>query len=161
MLIVDVDIHHVRGGIEREIPYELDDHRASDIVPRVSHEVLQKGKLFGRELDFQAGALHQPLYPVQPEVAHAQHRFRRKVAAPDQGADASREFTERKRLGEIIVSAGVQALHSILYLCALGQDQYRQAWLFHPQMSQHSYAVKPRQIQIENHNVILGLGGCR
>jgi len=60
-------------------------------------------------------------------------------------------------LGQIIVGAGVEALHAVFDAAALCEHQDRQAWTLQAKVPQHAYAIELRQIQIENHQVVVEL----
>ena len=51
----------------------LDDHGARDVPPGVVHQVLEQREFLHREFDSLAGALHNPLHPVQFQISHHQH----------------------------------------------------------------------------------------
>ena len=59
--------------------------------------------------------------------------------------------------GQIIVGAGVEALHPVFYPASLRQHQHRQARTLQPQMPQHAHSIELRQVQIEDHQVIVEL----
>src|SRR6476646_5608202 len=59
--VVDVYIHYVSAGIERQVPHVLDDHGPGDAPSRVAHEIFQQAEFFGGQLDATARALHSSL----------------------------------------------------------------------------------------------------
>src|SRR6185295_17857206 len=49
--VPDVDVDEVRVAVVREVPYVLDEYRATEHLTRVTHEVFQQRELLARELD--------------------------------------------------------------------------------------------------------------
>ena len=60
-------------------------------------------------------------------------------------------------LGQIIVGAGVEALHAVFDAAALCEHQDGQAGALQAEMAQHAYAIELRQIQVEDHQVVVKL----
>ena len=135
--IIDVDVHHVRGGVKRQVPYVLDDHGTGNIAPGVTHQVFQQRELFAGKFNSPAGALHDSLHPVQLQVGNRQHRFRWDVAAAYQRPDSRGKLAEREWLGQVVVRPGIKALHPVFHARALGQDQDRQAGFLQTKLAQH------------------------
>ena len=122
----------------------LDDHGTCDVAPGVAHQVFEQRKFLAGEIDSLSRALHNALHAVQFQVADYQHRFRGQMAAAQQRPNARRKFAERERLRQVVVRTGVQALHPIFDLGALGQNQYRQAGLLQPQLAKHRDSIQFR-----------------
>jgi hypothetical protein len=91
----------------------LDNHRPRYLPARIPHQVLQQTEFFGSKFDPSSGALGAMLHAVQFQIFHYKNCFRRQMAAPQQSPNASRKFAERKWLGQIVIGAGVQALHPV------------------------------------------------
>ena len=77
--------------------------------------------------------------------------------AAQQRPHARQHFLEMKRLGDIIVGAGVEALHLVAPAVARGQQQHRHGAAGAPPGLQHRNAVHLRQADIEDDRVV-GLG---
>ena len=59
-----------------------------------------------------------------------------------------------KGLCQIIVGPGVQPIHLVLHLTAGGEDQHPCLTVGLPQGSQHRHAILPRQVQVENYQIV-------
>ena len=77
--------------------------------------------------------------------------------AAQQRAHARQHFLEMKRLGDIVVGAGVEALHLVAPAVARGQQQHRHGAAGAAPGFQHRNAVHLRQADIE-HDRVVGLG---
>ena len=76
--------------------------------------------------------------------------------AAQQRADPRQHFLEMKRLGDIIVGAGVEALHLVAPAVARGQDQDRHRASVAAPCLQHRDAVHLGQADVE-HDRVIGL----
>ena len=74
--------------------------------------------------------------------------------AAQQRADPRQHFLEVKRLGDVIVGAGVEALHLVAPAVARGEDQHRHRAPVAAPRLQHRDAVHLRQADIEHHGVV-------
>ena len=74
--------------------------------------------------------------------------------AAQQRADTRQHFFEMKRLGDVIVGAGIEALHLVAPAIARGEDQDRHGAAGAPPGFQHRDAVHFRQADIEDHRVV-------
>ena len=77
--------------------------------------------------------------------------------AAQQRADARQHFLEMKRLGDIVVGAGIEALHLVAPAVARGEHQHRHGAPGAAPGFDHRDAVHLRQADIEDDGVI-GLG---
>ncbi len=76
--------------------------------------------------------------------------------AAQQRADPGQDFLEMKRLGDIVVGAGVETLHLVAPAVARGEDQHRHGAPVAAPGLQHRNAVHLRQADIE-HDRVIGL----
>ena len=74
--------------------------------------------------------------------------------AAQQRADARQHLLEMERLGDIVVGAGVEALHLVAPAVARGEDQHRHGAAGAPPGFQHRDAVHLRQADVEDHGVV-------
>ena len=77
--------------------------------------------------------------------------------AAQQRADARQHLFEMKRLGDVVVGAGVEALHLVAPAVARGEHQHRHGAAGPAPGFQHRDAVHLRQADVEDHGVV-GLG---
>ena len=71
-----------------------------------------------------------------------------------QAANASLQFGKMKGLCQIVVGSRVQSLHLVLHLTPGGEDQYFCLPVGLPQGAQHCHAVLPRQVQIQQYQIV-------
>ena len=76
--------------------------------------------------------------------------------AAQQRANAGEDFLEMKGLCDIVVGAGIEALHLVAPAVARGEDQHRHHALVAPPGFQHRHAVHLRQADVE-HDGVVGL----
>ena len=74
--------------------------------------------------------------------------------AAQQRANPRQHFFEMKGLGDIVVGAGIEALHLVAPAVARGEDQNRHHPLVAAPCLQHRDAVHLRQADVENDGVI-------
>ena len=77
--------------------------------------------------------------------------------APGQRADASEQFAEIERLGEVIVGAGVEPCHSRLHRIPRGEHQHRHVGTRSTQFPAQRQAVLSGQHDVEDDRIIVGL----
>src|SRR5579872_31099 len=154
----DIHVHNISGRVEGQVPDVFYDHGARDLAAGVAHQVFEQGKFLGGEIDAAAGAFGAVLHAVEFEIVDFENRFRGQMAAAQQGANSGGEFAEGKWFGEIIVGAGIEALHTVFDFAAQSQHQHRQAGTLKAQMAEHIYAIHAGEIEIEYDQVVLILG---
>src|ERR1700733_6421493 len=125
--VVDINVDHVRGGIERKVPYVFNNHGASYSASGVEQQVFEQTELLPSQIDSATAAFHQTLHAVELKVGSQQHGLRRQVTAAHQRPNAGGKFTEGKWLGQVVVRARIQALYAVFHSRTLGQHQHRQA----------------------------------
>jgi len=85
------------------------------------------------------------------------HGGRTAPAAPEQGLDARFQLAQLERLGEVVISAQVEATHAVFGAAQRSEDQHGQAAAARPQAAKHLQALHAGQGQVEDQEVI-GLG---
>ena len=94
---------------------------------------------------------------IEPHRAAVEFALGVAGRAAQQRADARQHLLEMEGLGDIIVGAGVEALHLVAPAVARGQHQHRHGAAGPPPGFQHRDAVHLGQADIEDHGVV-GLG---
>ena len=77
-----------------------------------------------------------------------------------QRPQSRKQFLQRERLGQVVISPGVQARHPLGYRVAGGQNQDRQVIPGAAQLAAHLQPVQPRHHHIEHHRVGPLTGDC-
>src|SRR6266566_5431604 len=67
--VVNVDIHDIRKRLQVIAPDRVNDLRAREHLARMAHQVLQQGKLFGRQLDDAPGASCLVPHKIKRQIA--------------------------------------------------------------------------------------------
>ena len=135
----------------------LDQFGARDHAPGVMHQIGEQPVFVAGELDRIAVDRDAPGARIEPH--RPAHELALGVAdrAAQQRAHARQHFLEMKRLGDIIVGAGVEALHLVAPAVARGQHQHRHGAAVAPPGFQHRDAVHLGQADVEDDGVV-GLG---
>ena len=94
---------------------------------------------------------------VEPHRSAGQFGLGMAGGAAQQRADPGQHFLEMKGLGDVVVGAGVEALHLVAPAVARGEDQHRHRAAVAAPGLQHRDAVHLRQADVE-HDGVIGLG---
>ncbi|MCY1529793.1 hypothetical protein D9M68_649580 [compost metagenome] len=134
--------------------HQLEQALLGDRVPRLAEQGLQHGQLARCQLHGLAGEVHRAA--VFFHVHAAPHRpaagARRAVGVArtaHQRAQTRLQFVEIKRLGQVVVGAGVQADDAVAHGAARGEDDDRRGQAGGARVAQHLQAVAPGQAQVE------------
>ena len=104
-------VHDVGLRIKTEIKNVLQDHGLGHDAVGVAHEVFQQRKFARLQFDGFAAAPHFAREQIEREVAGRQAcRLGGLGRPPDQRLNARQQFGEGKRLGQVIIAAGLQSL---------------------------------------------------
>lgn len=66
--MVDIDIHHIRGGIKREIPHILQNHRSRNSAAAIAYQVFEQRKFGAGQLDLPHAAWDRVADTVQLKI---------------------------------------------------------------------------------------------
>ena len=74
--------------------------------------------------------------------------------APEgKAANPCRKLVQMKRLGKVIVGAGIESGDFIRYFAACGQNQYLSLAVSFPKFPEYGHAVDTGEIEVEYHEV--------
>ncbi len=118
----------------------------------VEQTIFQRGQ--AQRLAIDAGARRAR---IEADAAANQQGLSMTGRAAHQGAQTRQQFFGMKRLGQIVVGAGVEARHLVAPGAARRQDQNRRRLAVTPPAFQHRDAVDLGQAEIEN-DAVIGLG---
>src|SRR6266700_2699520 len=153
---MNVDIYDIRECVQVIAPDRINDLRAREHAAGMSHQVLQQGKLFGRQFDDTTGTTRFVPHEVERQIAHRELEglIKTTVAAPEEGVNARQQFLHSEGLGQVVISPHVETGHTILDCTARCEHQY---WR-HDMLSSHLAAdlkpIKSRQHHIKDHYII-------
>src|SRR5438105_4531063 len=105
---IDMDVDDVAHAVEVNIPHVFHDHRASDGAVGIAKKEFEKRVLLHLQIYDVPATPDLPCSGVHFEVGEAKPRVFLS-AAPQEGADARREFGEGERLDEIVIGSGIKA----------------------------------------------------
>ena len=157
--MADVDLDDVRIAFEREVPDVVENLGFRDDFTGPAHEELEHRELACRQRHFDIAARASMLDRIDLEVASCVDDGLRPARTAKQRAEARQEHDERERLGEVVVSAGVQRLGLVVFTVFRGEHQYRRPVACFAQVLAHLEAVHARQHDVENDHVVTVLGG--
>src|SRR5262249_31388922 len=120
----------------------------------VSHQVLQQAVFLAGQLNSFSAAPDLLGKAVKLNVADSQYRFLPGCAAPEQRFDSDQEFSKRKRLRQVVIGAGFEVSHLILYGVASGQNQNWNLAIGAPNLSQNLRSIHAWKQEIQNDEVI-------
>ena len=74
--------------------------------------------------------------------------------APEgKAADPCRKLVKMKRLGKVIVGAGIESGDFIGYFATCGQNQYLGLAVGFPKFPEHGHAIDTGKVEVEYHEV--------
>src|ERR1700736_3149846 len=111
---VDVHLYQVGLAVKVTIPHMLDDFAAGNQLRSAQQKKLEESEFFGGKGNDLLPACRPAAVTIESQVSVAQLGVATMEAAPNQRSHPRQEFCQDKRLGEIVVSAGIQSLHSLL-----------------------------------------------
>ena len=135
----------------------LDQFGARHHAPGVMHQIGEQPVFVAGELDRIAVDRDAAGARVEPHGAAVELAFGVAGGAAQQRAHARQHLLEVEGLGDVVVGAGVEALHLVAPAVARGEHQHRHGAPGAPPGFQHRDAVHLRQADVEDHRVI-GLG---
>ena len=74
-------------------------------------------------------------------------------ASEGKAADACCQLVQMKRLGEVIVGAGIEPVDFIGYFATRGQNQYLGLAIGFPKFPEYGHAVDAGKVEVEYHEV--------
>src|SRR5271166_5090834 len=154
----DVSFNDAGMGIEVNVPDIFEQHGACDYLPGVFQEILEQSKFARQEIDGHAATKNIAGQEIDLQICEMQGRF--DPGAPGtatQCRDAREQFRERERLYQVVVRAGIQALHPVVNAAERGQKHYGRRVPRLTHCLNHAQAVNVWQHAIDDQQ-IPGLG---
>ena len=109
-------VHDVGLRIKAEIENVLQNHGLGHDAVGMAHEIFQQRKFARLQFNLLAAAPHFAREQIQRQVADGQaRRLGGLRGPPDERLHARQQFGKGKRLGQIIIAAGLQALHAVVH----------------------------------------------
>jgi hypothetical protein len=135
---VDVHIHNIGVRLDAHSPYLVEDHGPGNYTAGVSTKVLQQDEFLLRKLQHLSSAQSFPTKQIEFKILNADAGCLagRWTVAFEQVAKPGKQFSQRERLGEIVVAALLQATHSIIHGAPRRENQNRRT---NTQLSQAQY----------------------
>ncbi|CDJ99736.1 Transcriptional regulator (modular protein) [Microbacterium sp. C448] len=120
----DVTLDDARVAVEVVLPDVVEDLSLRQHAVGVEHQVAQQLELGGAEVDRDLADLDVVRVLVHRQLAGADHGlFVGLHGAAEDGLDARDDLVEAERLGDVVVTAGVQTLDLVFGLVLGGQEQ--------------------------------------
>ncbi len=120
----------------------------------MAHQVFKDHQFLGRQIERAAAARGGAARSVDYYIVRFEHGAVSRHPAPQQCAHAREQFTESKRLGQVVVAAAVQTAHPFVSGIARGQDEHRERRARRTQVGEKFQAVLTGQTQVEQHQVV-------
>ena len=156
-LLADAADEHFDGvgvAVEVLVVEMLDQFGARHHAPGVMHQIGEQPVFVAGELDRIAVDRDAPGARVEPHRPAGEFALGVAGRAAQQRAHARQHLLEMEGLGDVIVGAGVEALHLVAPAVARGQHQHRHGAPGAPPGFQHRNAVHFRQADVEDDRVV-------
>ncbi|MNH12255.1 hypothetical protein D3C79_717910 [compost metagenome] len=122
---------------------------------RVQHKISQQAKLGSGELDVDTGAGHTLAAFVQLQAGSFQGRLvGQATGTTQQRLDAQLQFFRVKRLAQVVIGAGFEALDALGPGPTRGEDQHRCRQPRCTPLGQHFKARQAGQAEVQNDQVV-------
>src|ERR1700722_8350881 len=149
------DIDHVGLGIEAVIEDVLENHRLGHGAAGVPHQVFEQGEFARLQFHLLTGARHGACEQVESQIANGQAgRLGSLRGAADQSVQAGGQFGEGKRLGQIIVTAGLQPFDAVVQRGFGAENDDGRADFLAAQALDQTQAVELGQHDIDHGGVV-------
>ena len=139
-------------------PQAVGQRATRDDAAGVAHEALEQVVFRARERDEDAAARDAARRRIEPQIRDLQLRVVRRRAAAAERAQPRDEHRERKRLGEVVVGAGVEGPDDVRRGVAGGEHQHRRAIRARAKALHDLHPVEARQHHVEDGDVEVGGG---
>ncbi len=158
---VDMHVNHIRVRLNAHAPHFIQNHGARHHAARISAEILQENEFLLGELQNLPATRSLPPEQIQLKIlnAEASGLAGRGTIAFEQVAEARQQLGQRKRLGEIVVSALFEPAHAIVDRPAGRQDQDGGIYTQLTQLQDQADSVLIGKPEIDNEDVEGALGG--
>jgi len=134
----------------------LDNRRPGQHAVRIAQKIFQKRIFLARQHNFTLASPDSMGGRVQLQIGQLQPSRSLDGATAEQRPYTRQQFSEGKRLGEIIVRPTVQAADFIFRLIAHGQEQHRNRLAFITEYSTYAQSILPGEHDVQNNHVIGG-----
>ena len=153
-------VHDVGLRIKTEIKNVLQNHGLGHDAVGVAQQIFQQRKFARLQFNRLAAAPHLARQQVQGQFAGGQlHRPGGLRCPPDERLNARQQFGKGKRLGQIIIAAGLQPLDAVVHRGAGAQDEHGHPDVAGAQLPDEAQAVEFGQHEVHDRRVIgNGLG---
>src|SRR5213080_3288550 len=145
---IHVNLNQIREGIESFVPNVLGDFRASHNPTGVARKIFEQRIFLGGKGHVPAGPGDALRRCVQEEVGNGNFGRTELAGTAQQRAEAREQLPEFKRLGEVIVSAMIEAGDAVFHGVARGQHQNGHAL---PRFSE--FAANLKTVAAGNHHI--------
>jgi len=152
---VDVDVDDVGVGLNAHAPHLVEDHGARDDAASVAAQIFEEDELLLGELKDLAGTRGFAAQEIEFKILHAEAGcvVGGGAVALEQISQAGEQLGERERLGEIVVSALLEAADAIVDGAARGEDENRRTDAELAQPEDEGDAILVRQAEVDDEDV--------
>ena len=149
-----MDPDHIDLRLRIPPPYPLHDPFRRQYYPGRAHEQFHHLELPAAEPLRPLSALQRTAPAVQFQIAEAKHGRFIIPCPPQHGPHPCKQFVRIKRLGQIVIRAGIEARHPVVLFSPGCQQHDRGEHALVPQTSQHLQAVHAGHHDIQNNGII-------
>ena len=123
--------------------------------PGLPHQALEQRELARPQLDRRAAAVDLAGQAIEAQIGDGQRRrLDGALAAPRDRLQARQQLGEGERLGQVVVAAGLQALHAVVDAVPRAQEEHRGGDAGVAQRRDQAEAVEARQHDVDDGGVV-------
>jgi hypothetical protein len=159
--VAHVHVDEVRSRVEVHVPGHGQQLLPGENLTGVGDEGLQQGEFAGGQAHRPAVDRHLAFQQVNADAADLDEHVRRATGVgPQVRPDASQQFLEGERLGQVIVRAKVEPCYPVVHPSPRAQHQDRNRGAPPAQPLEHLKAVQVGQAKVEDHQRDAGARGA-
>jgi hypothetical protein len=148
----------VERGCSRDVsPYRVSEHGPGDHASLVTHEAMEHVELAWRQQNFDARSVRYAALNIEREIANLAWDWFLRLRPPEERTNACGEFREREGFDQIVISAAIQASHTIFDLITRREDQHGRLVRPFSNSCEQVNATQPGQHPVENEGIEAGV----
>ena len=147
-----------REGVGRFVPDALEQFLRGHDPALCGQQTLEDSELLRAEHEATTAAERHVAAGIEGQVAAFERRGQRGRRPTAERADASHELGEVERLGQVVVGAQAETLHSLLDRAGRRQHQYPTLGALSHKPAADLVAVNDGQVAVQDHDVVVSDG---
>jgi hypothetical protein len=160
---VNVDINDVRCWIDAHLPNVVEDHTSRHDAPGIATQIFQEHEFLRGEAQGLTIARRLPAHKIELQVGHANTQCFAlwSTRAPEEVAEAGKQFRQGERFGKVIIPALFQSQDAFIDRTSRRQNQNRSVTALRAASPDEIQAVTVGQAEVDDECVMNALKGER